>query len=71
MIQNHSQAALDYLKLTDYSRQFPPFLLKILMEDHCKVRAERIRNNRILDVLQYGDIVVAQIAIQSDHSKKK
>ena len=65
------QAALDYLKLTDSSCHFSSSILKILIEDRRTAHAERINNNQNVVVLEYGDIVMARTAIQSNKQKGK
>ena len=68
---NSGQAALDYLKLTDFSRNFSLSILKIIIEDRRTAHTERINNNRNVVVLEPGDIVMARTAIQSNKQKGK
>ena len=46
LTQNNGQAALNYLRLTDFSRHLSTSILKILIEDHRTAHIERINNNR-------------------------
>ena len=71
LIQNNSQAVLDYLKLTDANRHFSSSILKILIEDRRIAHAERINNSKNLVVLHTGNIVMARAAIQSNLAKNK
>ena len=66
MTRNNGQSVLYYLKFTDSPRHFSSAILKILIEDRRTAHAERINNTRNLIVLQPGDIVMAQSAIQSN-----
>lgn len=57
MIQNNDQAALEYLKITDSSRHFSFYILKLLIEDPRTVHAERIKNTWNLVVINPVDIL--------------
>ena len=59
MNQNNAQATLDYYKLTESFRPFPPAILKIIIEDRQNDHNERINNYRNLVVLKSGDVVIA------------
>ena len=63
---NSGQAALDYLKLTDSSRDFSSSILKILIEDRRTTHVERINNGRNVVLLEPGDIVINRTTVQSN-----
>ena len=65
------QATLEYLNFIDSSRHFSSSILKIFIEDRRTVHADRINNNRIIGVLQTGNIVMVRTVIHSDISKNK
>ena len=69
--QNDANAALDYLKLTDSSRNFSYSILKILIENLRIAHADRINDSKNLIVFHAGDIIIARTAIHSDLSKHK
>ena len=71
LVQNNTNTALGYLKVTDFPRIFSSSILIIPIEDRRIVHAERINNSRNLVVLQASDIVIFRTAIQSDLSKNK
>ena len=72
LIQNNSQATLDYLNFTTFYRYFASSILKVLIEDRRTAHAERINNSKnLLLLLKAGDIVMTRSAIQSDLSKHK
>ena len=71
MTPKKSQATLDYLNFIDSSRHFSSSILKIFIEDRRTVHADRINNNRIIGVLQTGNIVMVRTVIHSDISKNK
>ena len=66
LIQNNTQATLDYLKFTKSHRHFASSILKILIEDRWTAHAERINNTKNLVILKAGDSVMARRAIQND-----
>lgn len=59
LVQNNANTILDYLKLTDSSRNSSSSILKNIIEDYWITHAERINNSRNLVVLHTGDIVMA------------
>ena len=69
LVQNNTNAALDYLKLTDSSRNSSSSILNFLIEDRRIAHAERINDSRNIIVLYTDDIVMARTAIQNDLSK--
>ena len=71
LVQNNTNAALEYLKLTDSSCSFSSSILKILIEDGRIAHAEYINNSRNLVVLHTGDIVMARTGIRNNFSKHK
>jgi len=71
LIQNNTQAVLDYLKLTDSNGHISSSILKILIEDRRSAHVERINYSRNLVVLTASDIVMARTTIQSNLLKNK
>ena len=66
LVHNDANAILDYLKLTDPSRNLSSSVLKKIIEDRRIAHAKRIHNARNRVVLYTDDIVMAQSAIQSN-----
>ena len=63
LVQNNANATLDYLKLTDSSRNFSSSILKVLIGDRRIAHVERINNSRNIIILHAGDIVMDRTAI--------
>ena len=71
LVQNNANAALDYIKLIDSSRNFSSSILKILIEDRRISHAKLINISINLVVLHVGDIVMTRTDIQSNLYKHK
>ena len=71
MTKNNIRSAFKYFKLTDSSRHFSSFILKIIINDRQTTRASTLITPGILMCLQINDIAVVRITIQSDLFKHK
>ena len=71
MTQNNTQAALEYLNLTNCYHHLSSSIIKILIKDRRTVHAECINYSQNLFILHAGDIVMVRTAIQRDLPKNK
>ena len=71
LVTNNADSVISYLRLTDTTRHFATTILKILIEDRRDTHADHINHSRNIVLMQPGDLVMAQTAVQSDKSKAK